>query len=35
MRNGEETKKMQIILQFIDSVRLMVSSLLNLVNNLS
>ena len=35
MRNGEETTKMQIILQFIDSARFMVSSLLNLANNLS
>ena len=35
MRNGEETTKMQIILQFIDSARFMLSSLLNLVNSLS
>ena len=35
MRNGEETTKMQIILQFIDSARFMVSSLLNIANNLS
>ena len=35
MRNGEETTKMQIILHFIDSASFMVSSLLNLANNLS
>ena len=35
-KNGEEiTKNVSYILQFIDSARFMVSSLLNLVNNLS